>query len=90
MEMGLVSDIFLIDLVGAHTLRSKPIKNIQYKSAKEKKTCQKNKQTESIIALLTFSKATKRIPIETYLKSLQYDYLHVLQLRASDEDEIPR
>ena len=32
----------------------------------------------------------KRIQIEIDLKNRQYDYPHVLQLLAFDEDEIPR
>jgi len=39
---------------------------------------------------LTFSKVKKQTQTETDSKSLQYDYLRVLQLRASDEDEILR
>ena len=39
---------------------------------------------------LAFSTVKKQIQIETDSKSLQYDYQHVLQLQASDEDEILR
>ena len=86
MEMGLVSDIFLINLVGPYTLRSKPIFKINIQIRKRMK---ESKQIAPLL-LLAFSKATKRIQIETDSKSPQYDYPHVLQLQASDEDEIPR